>query len=766
MKTRIFVLLTLLASLVVFPGLASGKALETAATSAEGNLLAFVEKQFDMELWSGYDIAVSSDGRNVYVACAGGSVVAFGRDPITGRLSYIETEQDGVGGVDGLSGAWGIALDPDDENVYVVGSYDSAIAVFDRNPTTGALEYREVHKQGDSIAGGGTIDGLSWASAVTVSADGLYVYVASRASDAVATFDRNSITGELDYKGAIFDTDSGVDGLDGATSIALGPGGDHVYVASEDDSAVTVLEREPSGLLSFVEAIKDGVGAGGLGGAGGVAVSSDGKHVYVTGYDDDAVVIFDRNSSSGELDYNETVWNIDPLVEGLDGALAITLSSDGNHVYVVGQVDDAVAVFRRDAADGSLEYKGRVQGWWGSGSGLYGISAVGISPDGGHVYVADVDSTASFSRNAGSGALTLLQMQTSANDLDGAVGIATSPDGKHVYVTGYLDDAVTKFNRDPATGKLTWPSAYSGSELDGAVGVALDTEGENVYVASCDEGAVVTFERDASSGGLSRTQTLALSGLGCARSIAVSPGDEHVYVASSGDDTVLIFDRSAVDGKLSYLGTVEDDTFGVDGLDGAYSVIVSPGGENVYVASYYDDAVAHFDRNADGSLSYQSDDLWKDGTGLALYLDGANGLAISPDGKFVYVASRVDDSVTVFRRLSVSGNLQFVNAYRDGVGGVDGLNGARAVAVSPDGNQVYVASQNDHALAVFDRDETFGLLQFVGVYKDGQSGVDGLNTANGVAVSPDNGHVYVTGYGDDAVAVFARWRVYLPLVLR
>jgi DNA-binding beta-propeller fold protein YncE len=325
---------------------------------------------------------------------------------------------------------------------------------------------------------------------------------------------------------------------------------------------------------------------------------------------------------------------------------------------------------------------------------------------------------------------------------------------------------VTKFNRDPATGKLTWPSAYSGSELDGAVGVALDTEGENVYVASCDEGAVVTFERDASSGGLSRTQTLALSGLGCARSIAVSPGDEHVYVASSGDDTVLIFDRSAVDGKLSYLGTVEDDTFGVDGLDGAYSVIVSPGGENVYVASYYDDAVAHFDRNADGSLSYQSDDLWKDGTGLALYLDGANGLAISPDGKFVYVASRVDDSVTVFRRLSVSGNLQFVNAYRDGVGGVDGLNGARAVAVSPDGNQVYVASQNDHALAVFDRDETFGLLQFVGVYKDGQSGVDGLNTANGVAVSPDNGHVYVTGYGDDAVAVFARWRVYLPLVLR
>jgi hypothetical protein len=33
-------------------------------------------------------------------------------------------------------------------------------------------------------------------------------------------------------------------------------------------------------------------------------------------------------------------------------------------------------------------------------------------------------------------------------------------------------------------------------------------------------------------------------------------------------------------------------------------------------------------------------------------------------------------------------------------------------------------------------------------------------------VNSDSGHVYVTGYGDDAVAVFARWRIYLPLVLR
>jgi DNA-binding beta-propeller fold protein YncE len=387
------------------------------------------------------------------------------------------------------------------------------------------------------------------------------------------------------------------------------------------------------------------------------------------------------------------------------------------------------------------------------------------------VYVVDTDSIASYSRNASSGGVALLQTQTSANGLDGAVGIATSPDGKQVYVTGHRKDALTRFTRDPATGELTWPRVHEDGGigldgLDGAVGVALDSDGDNVYVAGYDDDAVVVFGRSASDGNLSPLQVITgTGGLDGARSIAVSPDGGRVYVASTGDDSLSIFDRNAMDGTLTYRGMVQDTAPGVDGLWDAYAVVVSPDGNHVYVASYSDDAVSHFDYHADG-LIYQSDDLWKDGAGLALYLNGANDLAISPDGKFVYVASRWDDSVTVFARLPVSGNLSWVADYVDDVGGVDGLNGARSVTVSADGKRVYVASQHDHALAVFDRDETFGLLQFVGVYKDGQDGVDGLNVANGVAVSPDGGHVYVTGYGDDAVAVFAKFRVYLPLVLR
>ncbi len=97
--------------------------------------------------------------------------------------------------------------------------------------------------------------------------------------------------------------------------------------------------------------------------------------------------------------------------------------------------------------------------------------------------------------------------------------------------------------------------------------------------------------------------------------------------------------------------------------------------------------------------------------------------------------------------------LRFVEVQKDGVAGVDGLDGAVWVAVSPDGVQVYVASVVDDAVAVFTRDVTSGALTFAGVQKgEGK----GLNGANSVAVSPDGRHLYVTGGDSDAVAVFQR----------
>lgn len=179
---------------------------------------------------------------------------------------------------------------------------------------------------------------------------------------------------------------------------------------------------------------------------------------------------------------------------------------------------------------------------------------------------------------------------------------------------------------------------------------------------------------------------------------------------------------------LTFLGVEADGVAGVAGLDGALSAAASPDGAHLYVVSAHADALAVFRRAATtGDLSFVEAHF--DGVGGVDGLDGPLGtqaVAVSADGATVYVASAVDDAVAVFSRNAASGTLTFLQVLRDGVGGVDGLDGAWTVTVSPEGSHVYAAGFADHALAVFARDPGTGGLSFVEAEVNGVGGVVGL----------------------------------------
>src|SRR5213593_314924 len=86
--------------------------------------------------------------------------------------------------------------------------------------------------------------------------------------------------------------------------------------------------------------------------------------------------------------------------------------------------------------------------------------------------------------------------------------------------------------------------------------------------------------------------------------------------------------------------------------------------------------------------------------------------------------------------------LAFLQILRNGTGGVDGLKGARGIAVSADGTSLYATGNEDAAVAVFRRDPASGELAFIGRERNDVDGVQGLDRAYGVAVSPDGGRVY------------------------
>jgi DNA-binding beta-propeller fold protein YncE len=283
--------------------------------------------------------------------------------------------------------------------------------------------------------------------------------------------------------------------------------------------------------------------------------------------------------------------------------------------------------------------------------------------------------------------------------------------------------------------------------LDGAFDVAVSPDGMNVYAAGGQDDAVVNIARDI-DGTLtavgciddndtgSDTCAASADGLDGISTLVVSPDGRNVYGASALDDAIVVFNRSP-GGALTPAGCIDDPDGGqgpdacggsADGLDSLQEVAISPDGTSVYAVSSTDDAISRFTRAADGSLTFVSciDDASgpETCTSTAGGLDGAFGVTVSPDGGNVYVASNVDDAVVTFDR-AASGALSGATCIDDNdtgtadcAPGTDGLDEPRHVVVSPDGLQVYAMARLDAAVTRFDRDPADGDLTAISCVED------------------------------------------------
>ena len=160
---------------------------------------------------------------------------------------------------------------------------------------------------------------------------------------------------------------------------------------------------------------------------------------------------------------------------GLDDARAIALSPDGKSLYAVAATPASLTTFSVDARSGLLQQLNLSAGCLvsvdqagcGNVRALAGASAIVVSPDGLHVYVASAaaGSVTSFARQPNGSLVQLLGIAgcsttietpgcDSAPSLAGADAIAISPDGRFVYVGASSADAIIVFARDAATGRL------------------------------------------------------------------------------------------------------------------------------------------------------------------------------------------------------------------------------------------------------------------------------------------------------------------------
>jgi 6-phosphogluconolactonase (cycloisomerase 2 family) len=739
---------------------AAGQVLEAEALTdrvSRASLLSFVQAQFRSRMTGSAAVrpALSPDGRQVYVA-TDGALAVLTRDPMTGGLDPIAVERNGVRGVRGLNGANSIALSPDGRHLYVAGARFDArgeLAVFRRDLENGTLGFIEVERTGV-----GGVDGLDGGySTAVVSPDGRSVYVVS-GFGTLAAFARDEASGAL----AFIEVERDV-GINGPASMVITPDGTRAYVAGSQ-SIATFARDQHSGALAFEGAVPM-TELGELRFVFSVSLSPNGRHLYVPGQVIDgfdavgAVGVFARDLQSGALDRIQLVRDGIDAVHGLDGASSIAFSPDSEQAYLTSMYDHTVTVFARDTVDGTLTFVELHQQGVGGVAGLSNADRLQVSPDGRHVYAVGSDNgLAAFERDGESGALRFLRVESNGVDGDpgSLVGFGTltlSPDGRHAYDSA----GVALFQRDPASGALAFVS-FERPELFDARSAVVSPDGAFVYVAGGSEPSLTVFDRDQITGRLSvrdvRRDGEGADGLARHQSVAVSPDARHVYVASLLDEAVSAFARNE-DGTLAFVDIQRQGVDGIDVLSGLSQVTVSPDGQHVYAAAGSNNsALAVFARDAvSGTLSFVA--------GLRDGVDGVDGLlspqaiAISPDGRHGYVAAFAAASVLEFARDADTGRLTFLGRQRDGIDGVAGLGDPAALALSPDGTLVYVASAQDNAVAVLGRDAVGGRLHFIEVQREGQAGVSGLDGPLAITASADGRHVYVSSAGGRALTLFA-----------
>jgi 6-phosphogluconolactonase (cycloisomerase 2 family) len=642
---------------------------------------------------------------------------------------------------------------------------------------TGAI----VLSQSDSLTGtslsyGSAVDGLATATNQVISADGRYVYVVSRSESSVAVFRRNASSGKLIFTQILKNGGSlngaTITGIAGPSALALSPDDNFLYVASHDSNSLVVFQiNHATGLISgqvqtIVEgAVVGGTAVKGLAQAQAIAISPDGKFIYVgTDIGDNVLAIFSRDAISGQVTSYQTAIVAFQIEQS--SVSALSFSADGSRLYAkvqligFGSEEDQVQTFSRDNQSGALT------------SLLPFNDGPTTAPTNQLIF-----SNASF-------------FGTPANPSGTSLAMAVSPDGKFAIVLAgpvagdqFPETSLLVYRRDPVTGLFS-ELVQKFSDADDSTAaplpiftasqIVISPDGLSVYVAGGTDyddqpKNLAYLQRDPVTGMLRIGSSFSpgnVATLNYISSIAVSPNSQFVYVSVDHGSRIVAFHQ--LGGQLVYLNTYSTgfaDNVGVGG-----GIAISPSGDQFFVTNDLEGSLRVFVLNGFTGA------IWAQTQYLQFQFPAAQGIAISPDGASVYIAAytgvywlRRDayaGDVFTYGQVSLGAHYDVVNEADDGQVFYTGPGRPYNVAVSADGSKVYVSDAFPSTeFTVYARTNTGSLngTFFGGGPGYGQVFSGGLTAADGTSlfsrftapVFAGDGSVFVSSYGDTpGVALF------------
>jgi len=332
-------------------------------------------------------------------------------------------------------------------------------------------------------------------------------------------------------------------------------------------------------------------------------VEVSGNYAYAAGNSDNSLVAFDISDvANGNITKKAHITGI-----GSPNYLqnATNLAVSGDYVYVTGTDDDTLVVFDiSDVANGNITKKAHITG---AGSPNYLNSPIGVFVSGDYAFVTSYSDHALSVFDISDVANGNITKKAHISGTHSPNYLAWPSDvfveGDYAYVTSRDDDALVVFDiSDVANGNITKKAHITGAGSPNYLNGAYDVSvvGDYAYVSTIFDNSLVAFDiSDVANGNITKKAHIAGAGspnyLGLSAGIVVA-GD-YAYVASASDNSLGAFDISDVaNGNI----TLEDNIQG-DGspnyLDWAYGLARS--GNYIFVAALDDDTLSVFEFPAD-----------------------------------------------------------------------------------------------------------------------------------------------------------------------
>ncbi|MBN3255152.1 beta-propeller fold lactonase family protein [Pectobacterium brasiliense] len=415
------------------------------------------------------------------------------------------------------------------------------------------------------------ISGLGTVTAAARTTDGLAVYV-SDDKGAIALFQRDANSGELTY----VRTFAAAEGVTGISQLQVSAEGNSVYALRADGNVIVWFSRDANGELTHKATIASDydIDNGNLNNIKGIALSDDGKNLYLINSYSDQLAYFSRDTATGALTYVEALggdMNNPPYLWAPTSIL-----SRGNLLFVTTAINDTstVIVYQRDDS-GKLTPLGHVRDFTdatGNTVQLSGLEQITVSADGRSIFVANAGQIDAFSLDTATGTFTHIARVAA----EGTVSdIALSADARVLYVT-QSDGALTRYvlNDQTLTKLDTLKNAGTSFAhllpVDGGLialgnGVSVLDEVSRLPVYRVDGPAIIVApsivlsdaELDALNGGAGNYQGASIT---LQRGETASAGDRFDFAAGNGftlANGVISKDGQAVatftqaDGKLT-----------------------------------------------------------------------------------------------------------------------------------------------------------------------------------------------------------------------